>query len=164
MKDKTPAYLLWCGWMIGLAGLHRIYLGRYGTGFLYLFTWGLFGVGQVFDLFQIGRMVEDENNRLLIRQMGGAEALAAGVAAAGPRALLGKRTPRSTEELQVSLAQAAEQHRGRLTVAEAVAATGRSFKDVEKELNRMVVEGYIEVDNDETSGVLVYQFGGASQG
>ena len=159
MKDKTPAYLLWCGWLIGLAGLHRIYLGRYGTGFLYLFTWGLFGVGQVFDLFQIGRMVEYENNRLLIRQMGGAEALAAGVAAAGPRALLGKRTPRSTEELQVSLAQAAEQHRGRLTVAEAVAATGRSFKDVEKELNRMVVEGYIEVDNDEETGVLVYAFG-----
>jgi TM2 domain-containing membrane protein YozV len=161
MKDKTPAYLLWCGWMIGLAGLHRIYLGRYGTGFLYLFTWGLFGFGQLFDLFQIGRMVEDENNRLFISQMGGAEALAAG---AGPRALLGKRTPRSTEELQVSLAQAAEQHRGRLTVAEAVAATGRSFKDVERELNRMVVDGYIQVDNDEVSGVLVYQFGGAGQG
>jgi hypothetical protein len=159
MKDKTPAYLLWCGWMVGLAGLHRIYLGRYGTGFLYLFTWGLFGFGQLFDLFQIGRMVEDENNRLLISQMGGAEALAA---AAGPRALPGKRPPRSTEELQVSLAQAAEQHGGRLTVAEAVVATGRSFKDVERELHRMVVEGYIEVDNDEETGVLVYRFGGAA--
>jgi len=156
MKDKTPAYLLWCACFVGMCGLHRIYLGRYGTGFLYLFTFGLFGIGQVIDLFQIGRMVEDENNRVLISQMGGAEALAAG---GGARALLGKRTPRSTEELQVSLAQAAEQHRGRLTVAEAVAATGRSFKDVEKELNRMVVEGYIEVDNDEESGVLVYAFG-----
>ena len=156
MKDKTPAYLLWCACFVGMCGLQRIYLGRYGTGFLYLFTFGLFGFGQIFDLFQIGRMVEDENNRLLISQMGGAEALAAG---GGARALLGKRTPRSTEELQVSLAQAAEQHRGRLTVAEAVAATGRSFKDVEKELNRMVVEGYIEVDNDEESGVLVYTFG-----
>jgi hypothetical protein len=109
------------------------------------------------DLFQMGRLVEDENNRLLIRQMGGAEALAAGV---GPRALLGERTPRNTEEFQVSLAQAAERHRGRLTVAEAVAATGRSFKDVEKELHRMVVEGYIEVDNDEETGALVYQFWG----
>jgi hypothetical protein len=159
MKDKTPAYLLWCACFLGVCGLQRIYLGRYGTGFLYLFTFGLCGFGQFFDLFQIGRMVEDENNRLLISQMGGAEALAAG---AGPRALPGKRTPRSTEEFQVSLAQAAEQHRGRLTVAEAVAATGRSFKDVERELNRMVVEGYIEVDNDEESGVLVYRFGGAA--
>lgn len=156
MKDKTPAYLLWCACFAGMCGLHRIYLGRYGTGFLYLFTFGLFGIGQFIDLFQIGRMVEDENNRLLIREMGGAQALAAG---AGPRAFIGKRTPRSTEELQVSLAQAAEAHNGRLTVAEAVASTGRSFKDVERELNRMVVEGYIQVENDEQSGVLVYAFG-----
>jgi len=156
MKDKTPAYLLWCGWMIGMGGLHRIYLGRYGTGFLYLFTWGLFGIGQVIDLFQMGRMVEDENNRLLIREMGGAEAIAA---AASPRGLLARRAPRNTEEFQVSLAQAADQHRGQLTVSEAVAATGRSFKDVEKELNRMVVNGYIEVDNDEETGVLIYKFG-----
>ncbi len=156
MKDKTPAYRLGCGWMIGLGGLHRIYLGRYASGFLYLFTWGLFGIGQFIDLFQIPRLVEDENNRLLIREMGGAEAIAA---AARP-GLLPRRAPRSTEELEVSLAMAAEQHGGKLTAAEAVAATGRSFKDVEKTLNRLVVQGSIEVDNDEDSGVLVYRFGG----
>ncbi len=156
MKDKTPAYLLWCGWMIGLGGLHRIYLGRYASGFLYLFTWGLFGIGQVIDLFQMGRLVEDENNRLLISEMGGAQA----IAAAAHRGLLPRRAPRNTEEFQVSLAQAAEQHGGHLTVTEAVAATGRSFKDVEKALNKMVVEGYIDVDNDEATGVLVYRFGG----
>jgi len=159
MKDKTPAYLLWCACFLGMCGLHRIYLGRYGTGFLYLFTFGLLGIGQAIDLFQMGRMVEDENNRLLIRQMGGAELLAAGAA---PRGLLARRAPRTTEELQVSLAQAADQHGGRLTVAQAVAATGRSFKDVDRELNRMVVDGYIEVGNDEETGVLVYQFGGRS--
>jgi hypothetical protein len=157
MKDKTPAYLLWCGWLIGLAGLHRIYLGRYFTGFLYLFTWGLCGIGQVIDLFQIPRLVEDENNRLLIRDMGGAEAIAAG---ARPAGFLPRRAPRNTEEFQVSLAQAAEQRGGKLTVAEAVALTGRSFKDVEKVLNRMVVDGYIDVDNDEVTGALVYRFGG----
>ena len=157
MKDKTPAYLLWCTCFIGMCGLHRIYLGRYGTGFLYLFTFGLFGIGQALDLFQIGRMVEDENNRLLIRQIGGAEALTAG---GGPRSLPAKRAPRTTEELQVSLAQAADQHGGQLTVAQAVAATSRSFKDVDRELNKMVVDGYIEVGNDEETGVLVYTFGG----
>jgi len=157
MKDKTPAYLLWAGWMIGLGGLHRIYLGRYGTGFLYLFTWGLFGVGQAIDLFTIPRMVEDENNRTLLREMGGAQALQRGQF---PAMLPGRRAPRTTEELQVSLAQAADQHGGCLTVAQAVSSTGRSFKDVEKELNRMVVDGYVEVDNDEDSGVLIYRFGG----
>lgn len=155
MKDKTPTYLLWCACFMGMCGLHRIYLGRYGTGFLYLFTFGLFGVGQAIDLFTIPRMVEDENNRLLVQQMG--QQVLAGVHPAA--ALPGKRPPRTTEELQVSIAQAAEGHGGRLTVAEAVAITGRSFKDVEKELNRMVVDGYIEVENDEETGVLVYVFG-----
>jgi len=159
MKDKTPAYLLWCTCFIGMCGLHRIYLGRYGTGFLYLFTFGLFGIGQAIDLFQIGRMVEDENNRVLVRGLG-AQALAAG----GVPALPGKRAPRTTEELQVSLAQAADQHGGKLTVAEAVAATGRSFKDVSKELNQMAVEGYIEVDNDEETGVLVFRFSAGGGG
>ncbi len=156
MKDKTPAYLLWCGWVIGLGGLHRIYLGRYASGFLYLFTWGLFGVGQIIDLFQMGRLVEDENNRLLIRDMGGAEA----IAAASRRGFLPRLRPRSDEEFEVSLAQAAERHGGKLTVPEAVAESGRSFKDVEKALNRMVIAGYIDVDNDERTGVLVYRFGG----
>ena len=156
MKDKTPAYLLWCGWMIGLGGLHRIYLGRYASGFLYLFTWGLFGVGQIIDLFQMGRLVEDENNRLLIRELGGAEA----IAAASRRGFLPRPRPRTTEDFEVSLAQAAERRGGKLTVPEAVAATGRSFKDVEKALNRMVVQGYIDVDNDEATGALVYRFGG----
>ena len=156
MKDKSTAYLLACAAAIGLGGLHRIYLERYGSGILYLLTWNLFGVGLVIDLFRIPRMVEDENNRLLISEMGGAQA----IAAAAHRGFLPRRAPRNTEEFQVSLAQAAEQHGGRLTVTEAVAATGRSFKDVEKALNAMVVEGYIDVDNDEATGVLVYRFGG----
>jgi len=119
MKDKTVAYLLWAGIAMGVAGLHRIYLGKYGTGFLYLFTWGLFGIGQLIDLFTIPGMVEDANNRVLVHQM-------AGVLPAGSQALLpGKRAPRSTEEFQVALVQAAESNGGKLTVAEGVAATGR---------------------------------------
>src|SRR5512136_3071928 len=115
MKSTGTTYLLWCACFFGGFGIHRFYLGRYGTGFLYLFTFGLFGIGQAIDLFQMGRLVEDENNRILVRGLG-VQALAAG----GLPALPGRRAPRTTEELQVSLAQAADQHGGRLTVAEAV--------------------------------------------
>jgi TM2 domain len=151
MKDKTTAYLLWCGCLVGVCGLHRIYNGKYGTGFLWLFTLGLFGVGQFIDLFTIPGMVENTNNRLLVEAMSGAGAIAGGQAV--------KRLPRTTEEFQVALVQAAAAHGGRLTVAEAVAATGRGFKEVEKQLVEMARSGYIEADSDDV-GQVFYVFPG----
>ena len=60
-KDPALAYVLWFGWFMGLAGLHRIYMGRYASGILWLLTGGLCGIGQLVDLFMMGRMVEDSN-------------------------------------------------------------------------------------------------------
>ena len=102
MKDKTIAYLLWCACFLGVCGLHRIYNGKYGTGFLWLFTFGLAGIGQLIDLFTIPGMVEDANNRALIQAAGSAALLGAGV---GPGV---KRLPRTTEEFQVALVQAGD--------------------------------------------------------
>jgi len=153
MKDKTIAYLLWCGCFVGVCGLQRIYNGKYGTGFLYLFTLGLCGIGQLFDLFAIPGMVEDANNRLLVTSLGQA-ALASGGGAVPMR-----RLPRTTEEFQVALVHAAKERGGRLSAAEAVAATGRGFKEVEKQLKEMALAGYIEEDSDE-GGQVFYRFPG----
>jgi hypothetical protein len=158
MKDKTIAYLLWCGCFVGACGLHRIYNGKYGSGFLWLFTFGLFGIGQIIDLFTIPGMVEDANNRVLIQSVGGSAALLAGGAGAGQRV---RRLPRTTEEFQVALVQAAGAHGGRLTAAEAVAFTGRGFKEVERQLREMAVAGYIEADSDDL-GQVFYVFPGLS--
>jgi hypothetical protein len=38
---------------IPVAGLHRFYVGKIGTGILWLFTWGLCGVGQWIDIMLI---------------------------------------------------------------------------------------------------------------
>ena len=153
MKDKSIAYLLWAGAFLGVAGLQRIYLGKNATGFLYLFTWGLCGIGKFIDMFMIPDMVDVVNNRLYVQQV-------AGLAPGGAPALLpGRHVPRNTEEFQVALVQAAGTRKGKLSVAEAVAATGRGFKDVERELNKMVVDGYIEAESDE-AGNLYYKFPG----
>jgi TM2 domain-containing membrane protein YozV len=58
MKTKTSALILWLFCLIKLAGLHRIYLGKVGTGILWLLTWGLFGIGQLIDLFTLGTQVD----------------------------------------------------------------------------------------------------------
>jgi TM2 domain-containing membrane protein YozV len=159
VKEKGTAYILWAGCFLGLAGLHRLYAGKIGTGLLYLFTFGLFGIGQFVDLFLIPRIVEDANNRLALEGVdpsligrGGAQAL-----------LGGKRRPRTTEEFQVALVQAAEKHGGRLTAAEAVSETGRGFKEVKRQLDEMAVNGFIEMDsNDE--GEEYYHFPGLGPG
>lgn len=47
-KDKLVAVLL-C-FFLGVFGAHRFYEGKIGTGILYLFTFGLLGIGALVDL------------------------------------------------------------------------------------------------------------------
>ena len=50
-KSKWMAFIL-C-FIGGNFGLHRFYARRIGTGILYLFTFGVFGIGWVIDLLLI---------------------------------------------------------------------------------------------------------------
>jgi TM2 domain-containing membrane protein YozV len=52
-SDKSRvAVLLFCIFLGGF-GAHRFYVGKIGTGFLYLFTLGLLGVGTLVDFIRI---------------------------------------------------------------------------------------------------------------
>lgn len=50
-KDWLVALLL-CIFLGGI-GIHRFYVGKIGTGILYIFTFGLFGIGSLVDLIMI---------------------------------------------------------------------------------------------------------------
>lgn len=50
-KSKTTALLL-CIFLGGI-GAHRFYVGKGGTGILYLFTAGFFGIGWIIDIIRI---------------------------------------------------------------------------------------------------------------
>lgn len=58
-KDTGTAYILWMGGLLGFCGIHRIYMGRYASGILWMLTGGLCGIGQLIDLFYMQRMIED---------------------------------------------------------------------------------------------------------
>lgn len=78
-KSVGLAYLFWLAIFLGLAGLHRFYVGKWGTGLLWLCTGGLLGIGQLVDLILIPSMVEKKNLRLwdqrrLYAPVGGARA------------------------------------------------------------------------------------------
>jgi TM2 domain-containing membrane protein YozV len=61
-RNLLLAYvLLAAGLFTPLAGMHRLYLGRIGSGILWLITWGFCGIGTLVDLFMLPRMVDDTN-------------------------------------------------------------------------------------------------------
>ncbi|WP_419161978.1 NINE protein [Candidatus Palauibacter sp.] len=147
---------LWCCALFGACGIHRFYLGMYGTGILWLLTLGLFGVGQFLDLFRMKGLVQTANirdgylphPRRAHRLQGPSDP---------PRARR-KLTP--AENTQQVLLKAAQANGGALTVTQGVLASGLSFDEVEESLREMVVRGHVDVDNVADSGVIVYRFPG----
>jgi TM2 domain-containing membrane protein YozV len=61
-RSTGMAYLLWLLGLVGFCGIHRFYLGRPISGLIWLFTGGLFFIGQIIDLFFMPRMADDWNH------------------------------------------------------------------------------------------------------
>ena len=51
---------------LGELGIHRFYVGKVGTGLLYLFTGGLFGIGWILDIIWIVLKKFTDNNGYFI--------------------------------------------------------------------------------------------------
>ncbi len=160
--STSTAFLLWLACALGLCGIHRFYLGKTFTGLVYLFTFGLLGVGQLVDLVRLRQMVQDDNTRRdAFRALAERRALAA-----APRRMLALVAPGSeapaddgSEPLRMKLLAAAAKRQGRLSVTEGVMATGKSFDAVEAELDAMAKSGYVGIGNDPDTGMVVYTFG-----
>jgi restriction system protein len=50
-KSKTVALILCI--FFGCLGVHRFYVGKIGTGIIYIFTGGLFTIGWIIDIIKI---------------------------------------------------------------------------------------------------------------
>ena len=144
---------LWLACLFGACGIHRFYLGKTWTGLLYLFTFGLLGVGQVVDLVRMRQLVEDANVRREVL-----ETRAARKMLARRRPLPALPEPPREEDLHVALTRAAAKNKGSLSVTQGVLATGRPFAEIEEALDAMAKSGYVGIDNDPESGVVVYTF------
>ena len=52
---------------LGVFGIHRFYMGKWGTGLLYLFTLGLFGFGWLYDFCTLNSQISERNYAKLVR-------------------------------------------------------------------------------------------------
>ena len=59
--DYSVAWLLLT--FLGVFGIHRFYLGKWGTGLIYLLTGGLFLIGLLYDLWTLNEQVSMVNSR-----------------------------------------------------------------------------------------------------
>jgi TM2 domain-containing membrane protein YozV len=50
---------------LGVFGLHRFYMGKWGTGLLYLFTVGLLGIGIIYDFWTLNGQISEQNRQRL---------------------------------------------------------------------------------------------------
>ena len=63
-KKRLVAFLL--AFFLGFVGAHRFYVGKTGTGVLYLLTGGLLGIGVLVDwiMILVGNFKDKEGNVL----------------------------------------------------------------------------------------------------
>jgi len=61
MRSLKTSYLLMVPVFFGIAGLHRFYLNKIGTGILWLCTFGLFGIGSIYDAATMARQLRDKD-------------------------------------------------------------------------------------------------------
>ena len=58
--DYSIAWILLT--FLGLFGAHRLYMGKWFTGILYLLTMGIFGLGYLYDFWTLNDQITEANN------------------------------------------------------------------------------------------------------
>lgn len=167
-RSMGIAYLLWV--LGGVFGLHRFYMGqRHGVTMLVLAVVGvlttplllgllplmILAMWVLVDAALIPGWVDKSRSAALTTGAVQTRPAAPSVPAPAPAPSL---PPARPDSLQMQLLKAAMDRKGVLTVTEGVIATGKSFKEVEACLRRMVDSGYVDIDNRPGSGVITYVF------
>jgi hypothetical protein len=141
----STAYLLWLFSGFGVLGFHRFYLGRIGTGLIWLLTGGLFGLGALIDLFYIPSMVRQENLGIHYRRVLFADE--------DPR-LQRPEAPKK-ESLEKVILRTARKNKGVVTPAEVALEGDIPIEEARQALEKLVAAGHAEM-RIRKSGVIAY--------
>lgn len=160
--QTNTAYILWFLCALGICGGQRFYSGRIFSGLIYLFTFGIFGFGQILDLIFIPEMVEKRN--IYLRGLYGYS----GMNPQGPQVMLVSDVmpqPPILDTVPVApvnplhkLLRIAKEQGGTLSTAQVALYTELEPEEVQNVLKEAQKYGYAEVCNDPQTGAVRYRF------
>lgn len=164
-KKKSFAYALLFLGLAGICGIQRFYLGKVGSGLLYFFTIGFFGIGQFIDLFLLPEMVDDYNRKKGLSLSGqyiapsSQQQVVVNIGEQVSSAIAGLSTGQQAKE---TVPQTLEQkilqrcHDESASIGQICIAAGFPVKEVKEAVDRLTAEGILHADVDE-AGVIRYK-------
>ena len=142
------AYFLWFISGFGALGLHRFYLGKIGTGLLWLFTGGLGFVGSIYDAISLPRQVEEANIRDQVRRR---------IAYEGAGYMPAYEAPARRADSEKTALRVAQKNGGFVTPGEVALECELSVDEARSLLEKLAAKGHAEM-RVRSSGVIVYFF------
>jgi len=157
MYSSLIAYLLFFLSGFGVLGLHRHYLGKHGTGLLWLFTGGLGSLGLFYDLFTIPSQVREANYKNAIIEESARRRLENKQNDQSWRRVTDgeSRVVREKESVERVILRLAKTNKGILTASDLALSANITVEEAKKDLDAMVNKGFAEL-RVRQSGVLVY--------
>ena len=147
--NLTTAYFLWLISGFGALGFHRFYLGKTGTGLLWMFSGGLGGLGCLYDLITLPRQVREANLAYAAREAIGYENYDQ-----GSGFIPHMRPSETPERVILRLAKA---NNGMVTAGEVAIEANIAIEEAQRQLDNLAKKGIAQV-RVRSSGVLVYFF------
>jgi TM2 domain-containing membrane protein YozV len=148
MYSVAIAYLLWFFSGFGALGLHRFYLDKKASGFVYLFTGGIFMLGGIYDFFKMTDLVREANLRLKYKQAFYLER---------EQMLTNKAYQEPKESIERIILKTARKNKGYVTPGEVAIEGDIPIEEAKKFLDALAAKGYAEM-KIKKSGVIVYCF------
>jgi len=160
LYSTSLAYILWFLSGFGALGFHRFYLGKIGSGLLYMVTGGLFGIGCLYDLVTLPGQVREANLRLGYRN-----ALEGDIGRGEPGSYQRDRSDFRSElrrdikkdTVEKVILRAAKKNNGRVSPSLVALEGDITLDDAKAYLEKLAAKGYVEMRVSK-SGSIVYLF------